>query len=98
MNPKFKNNKASRSLEAIIAGTDDEKVESGISEMVADSEDKENRNTIQLFRYESFSISFNYHFAFLFRTFLAYHKWVCNRQPPKKNYEKRNIVFFFLCL
>ena len=41
MNPKFKNNKASRSLEAIIAGTDDEKVESGISEMVADSEDEE---------------------------------------------------------
>ena len=41
MNPKFKNNKASRSLEAIIAGTDDEKVESGISEMVADSEGEE---------------------------------------------------------
>lgn len=41
MNPKFKNNKASRSLEAIIAGTDDEKVESGISEMVADSENEE---------------------------------------------------------
>lgn len=41
MNPKFKNNKVSRSLQAILAGSDEEvKNEAGVSEMVAKSEEE----------------------------------------------------------